>query len=175
MAWVFKLHIKNIGKGMPYYLKSWIKTVFISLLLILSINSSNASANDAMFEFEQAMAKNIGKVVYLDFWASWCVPCRKSFPWMNAMQTKYQAQGLIVLSVNLDARPALAEQFLQQTPANFAIIYDAKGSLAKKFQLKGMPSSYLFDRQGKLISAHTGFNGKKQQKYQQEIENALTK
>jgi len=80
----------------------------------------------------------------------------------------------VVLSVNLDAQKTLADKFLQQTPADFAIIYDAKGVLAKKFQLKGMPSSYLFNRQGKMISAHSGFNGKKQQKYQQEIEVALS-
>lgn len=156
---------------MPYSLKPCVSTLLLTIAIMLSANSINA--NDAMYEFEQTMAKNKGKVVYLDFWASWCVPCRKSFPWMNAIQAKHKEQGLVVLSVNLDAQAALAEQFLQQSPANFAIIYDAKGSLAKKFQLKGMPSSYLFNRQGKLISAHTGFNGKKQQKYQQEIENAL--
>ncbi|WP_019027329.1 TlpA disulfide reductase family protein [Colwellia piezophila] len=156
---------------MPDSLKALVKTVVIATLLILITNP--ASANDSLAEFEQAMARNKGKVIYLDFWASWCVPCRKSFPWMNAMQTQYQKQGLVVLSVNLDAQPILAEQFLQQTPANFAIIFDAKGLLAKKFKLKGMPSSYLFDRQGNLISAHTGFNGKKQKKYQQEIVQAL--
>jgi len=124
-------------------------------------------------EFEQTMERHKGKVVYVDFWASWCVPCRKSFPWMNEMQSKYQEQGLVVLSINLDAQVELAERFLQQNPANFDIIYDAKGILAKKFQLKGMPSSYLFDRQGQLISAHSGFNGEKQKKYQKEISQAL--
>ncbi|WP_057832778.1 TlpA disulfide reductase family protein [Colwellia sp. TT2012] len=158
---------------MPYSLKACAKTLLISFLLILSALPSYANANEPMEEFEQAMAKYQGKIVYLDFWASWCVPCRKSFPWMNAMQNKYQEQGFVVLSINLDAQVALAEQFLQQTPANFAVIFDAKGILAKKFQLKGMPSSYLFDRQGKLISAHSGFNDKKQQKYQQEIVQAL--
>jgi len=151
--------------------KALATSLIISSLLLLSTNS--AIASEAMYEFEQAMENNKGKVVYVDFWASWCVPCRKSFPWMNSMQEKYQEQGLVVLSINLDAQAKLAEQFLQQTPANFAIIYDAKGTLAKKFQLKGMPSSYLFDRQGKLISAHSGFNGKKMKIYQQEIEQAL--
>ncbi len=146
-------------------------SLIISVLSIISANS--AIANDALHEFEQAMTEYKGKIVYVDFWASWCVPCRKSFPWMNDVQEQYQEQGLVILSINLDAQAELAEKFLQQTPANFAIIYDAKGTLAKKFQLKGMPSSYLFDRQGKLISAHSGFNGKKMKKYQQEIEQAL--
>lgn len=153
--------------------KNLIVTLTISTLLLLCTPPVNA--NDAMHQFEQAMENNKGKVVYVDFWASWCVPCRKSFPWMNNMQEQYQKQGLVVLSINLDAQSELAEKFLQQTPANFAIIYDAKGILAKKFQLRGMPSSYLFNRQGKLISAHSGFNGKKMEKYQQEIEQALNR
>lgn len=147
--------------------------------VILLISTFTASAystgtHQAMLEFEQAMAQHKGKIVYLDFWASWCVPCRKSFPWMNAIQRQYQQQGLVVISVNLDADAELAKKFLQQTPADFAIIYDAKGSLAKKFKLKGMPSSYLFNRQGKLISVHVGFNGEKKLKYQKAIEQALT-
>ncbi|PKI13185.1 TlpA disulfide reductase family protein [Colwellia sp. 12G3] len=152
-------------------LKTFASTLFLTILLLLSSNLANA--NESLYEFEQAMAQNKGKVVYVDFWASWCVPCRKSFPWMNAMQVEHQEQGLVVLSINLDAQAALAEKFLLETPANFAIIYDEKGLLAKKFKLKGMPSSYLFDRQGKLISAHSGFNGKKQQTYEHEIEQAL--
>ncbi len=149
--------------------------VFTPPLLLISVllNCSSTNATDVKIQFEQSMAQNKGKVVYLDFWASWCVPCRKSFPWMNSMQEKYQHQGLVVLSINLDAKLELAKQFLQTTPANFAIIYDTKGTLAKEFQLKGMPSSYLFNRQGNLVSTHWGFNDIKQQKYQQEIEQAL--
>ncbi len=148
-----------------------LKIFFLAVSFLLSCNISNA--NEPVSEFEQAMSQHKGKVVYVDFWASWCVPCRKSFPWMNAMQTKNQDQGFVVLSINLDAEKRLAKEFLQQTPANFAIIYDAKGKLARQFKVKGMPSSYLFDRQGKLISAHSGFNGKKQQQYEKEITQAL--
>lgn len=162
---------KECRKNMPYLPKTLASLFAITIFLL--VTSHNALANDPANEFAQAMASHKGKVVYLDFWASWCVPCRKSFPWMNGMQKKYQGQGLVVLSVNLDAQAQLAAQFLQQTPANFDVIYDARGILAKKFQLKGMPSSYLFDRQGKLISAHSGFNGKKMEKYQHEIEQAL--
>ena len=147
------------------------KTLFLTLSFLLSCHIANA--NEPIIEFEQAMAQHKGKVVYVDFWASWCVPCRKSFPWMNAIQTKHQEQGFVVLSINLDAEEKLAKIFLQQTSANFAIIYDAKGKLARQFKIKGMPSSYLFDRQGKLISAHTGFNSKKQQQYENEIVQAL--
>jgi thiol-disulfide isomerase/thioredoxin len=152
-----------------------IKTLATLLLITTTLlfTCKSSYANDPVNEFEQTMEQHKGKVVYVDFWASWCVPCRKSFPWMNVMQAKHQDQGLVVLSINLDAQATLAEKFLLQTPANFAIIYDPKGALAKKFKLKGMPSSYLFNREGKLISAHSGFNAKKQKKYEHEIEKAL--
>lgn len=144
----------------------------ISLNLFLP-NMLSAKSITPTIALEEFMQQQRGKVIYLDFWASWCVPCRKSFPWMNQMQEKYEKQGFVVVSINLDANQALAKQFLQEVTADFAIIYDNKGVLAKKFQLKGMPSSYLFNRDGQLISAHNGFNDNKKQIFEQEIVQAL--
>jgi len=64
-----------------------------------------------------------GKVVILDFWASWCVPCRRSFPWMNEMQNKYGDDGLVIVAVNLDSEVSDAEAFLERYPADFSIYY----------------------------------------------------
>lgn len=110
-----------------------------------------------------------GNVVYVDFWSSWCVPCRKSFPWMNELQDKYQKQGLTILSINLDHDRNLANKFLEQNPAAFPIIYDPKGRIARKYKLKGMPSSFIIDRAGNAVSAHVGFNKQKSLAYEQEI------
>ncbi|MCW8865718.1 MAG: TlpA family protein disulfide reductase [Colwellia sp.] len=123
---------------------------------------------------EVALAKHQGEVVYLDFWASWCVPCRKSFPWMNTIQEKYKSQGFSVISVNLDANRALAEKFLAEIPASFAVIYDPKGKIAKHFAIQGMPSSMLIGRDGKIKKRHTGFFTKKIPVYQAEIEQLLS-
>ncbi len=65
-----------------------------------------------------------GKVVVIDFWASWCAPCRQSFPWLNEMQAKYRDRGLVIIGVNVDRERAEADRFLQQTPADFQIVYD---------------------------------------------------
>lgn len=97
------------------------------------------------------------KVVYVDFWASWCGPCKQSFPWMNEMQTKYGAQGLTIVGINVDKKRADAEGFLKGTPANFTVAYDEKGGTPTAYQIKGMPSSYLIDRNGKVIATHAGF------------------
>jgi thiol-disulfide isomerase/thioredoxin len=98
-----------------------------------------------------------GKVVYVDFWASWCGPCKQSFPFMNELQSKYRAQGLEVVAVNLDAKRDDADKFLAEVPARFTVAFDAKGESAKRFELKGMPSSYLIGRDGRLVAIHKGF------------------
>jgi len=147
-------------------------SMVFAITLTFTIPSYAQSANPPA-ELEKLMQQHQGKVVYLDFWASWCVPCRKSFPWMNTMQEKYKAQGFVVISINLDAEHSQAKQFLEEVAADFTVIYDSKGLLARKFQLKGMPSSYLFDRQGQLTASHSGFNDKKKQLFEQEIKQAL--
>ena len=150
------------------------KRIKTMLLITVILSCANAVAKTSLAEFEHKMLQHSGKVVYLDFWASWCVPCRQSFPWLNAMQAAHQQQGFVVLSINLDTKISHAKAFLEKHPANFDIIYDNEGTLSKKFALKGMPSSYLFNRQGKIIANHLGFNQQKKQNYQQEIIDALT-
>ncbi len=98
-----------------------------------------------------------GKVVYVDFWASWCAPCRASFPWLNAMHNKYQARGLVVLGVNKDDDLADADRFLAKYPASFPLVRDPGDALVKRLGLIGMPTAYLVDRQGTIHSIHQGF------------------
>jgi cytochrome c biogenesis protein CcmG, thiol:disulfide interchange protein DsbE len=99
-----------------------------------------------------------GKPVYVDFWASWCGPCRQSFPWMNEMHAKYQAQGLQIIGVNLDAKEREALDFLADTPAVFTIAFDPKGATPRSYRVKGMPTSVLIDADGKIVYQHAGFN-----------------
>ncbi len=114
-----------------------------------------------------------GTVVLLDFWASWCVPCRKSFPWMNALQQKYADRGLTVIAVNVDTEKQLATEFLQATPAQFHIEYDPQGSLATQLNVTAMPTSFLLDRNGKIIKQHAGFREAQLATREQEIERLL--
>lgn len=98
-----------------------------------------------------------GKVVYLDFWASWCGPCRQSFPWMNAMQTRYAKDGLVIVAVNLDKDRGLAERFIADTEPAFQLAFDPAGATADDYAVEVMPSSYLIDRDGNLVARHRGF------------------
>ncbi|MET0352309.1 MAG: TlpA disulfide reductase family protein [Rhizobacter sp.] len=98
-----------------------------------------------------------GKVVYVDFWASWCAPCKQSFPWMNEMQAKYGARGLQIVAVNVDAKREDADKFLAEVPASFTVGFDPKGDSPKRFQIKGMPSSVLVGPDGQVVKVHAGF------------------
>ncbi|MEO8752598.1 MAG: TlpA disulfide reductase family protein [Casimicrobiaceae bacterium] len=104
-----------------------------------------------------ALDKLRGKVVYVDFWASWCGPCRRSFPWMNEMQQKYGAKGFTVVAVNVDKKRSDAEKFLVQNPANFTVVYDEAGATPAAYGVKGMPSSYLVDARGNVTFVERGF------------------
>ena len=103
------------------------------------------------------LSKLKGKVVYIDFWASWCVPCRKSFPWMNDMRNRYDRKDLQIIAINLDSNRDDAMKFLEKVPANFDIAYDPDGEIAAKYDLQVMPSSYLINRKGEVVFAHKGF------------------
>jgi len=98
-----------------------------------------------------------GKVVYLDFWASWCGPCAISFPFMNLLQREDRARGLQVIAVDMDRTRQDAERFLTSHPANFAVALDGNEKCARDFGVAGMPTSYLIDRNGVIRQIHTGF------------------
>lgn len=114
-----------------------------------------------------------GQLVYLDFWASWCGPCKQSFPFMNAMQRKYAARGLQVIAINVDQSRTDAETFLQAVPAQFTIAFDPEGATPRKYAIKGMPSSVLIGRDGKVIFTHVGFKKIDEARLERAIVDAL--
>ena len=114
-----------------------------------------------------------GKVVLIDFWASWCGPCRQSFPWMNEMHAKYQDDGLVIVAVNVDNDLAAANRFLSDYPTNFQVHFDEDKSLARKYEVIAMPSSFLIGRDGKVVEQHLGFKVMKQDEYEAAIRSAL--
>ena len=115
-----------------------------------------------------------GRVVYLDFWASWCAPCRQSFPWMQSLYTAYQGQGLAVVAVNVDAERTDAEHFLEQYHPAFDIRFDPQGSLAERYRIEGMPTSVLIDRHGTVRFTHIGFRPADQALSEQQLRALLS-
>ena len=114
-----------------------------------------------------------GHVVYVDFWASWCTPCRQSFPWMKALESAYRSQGLSVIAVNLDHDRQDAERFLETFQPNFAVVFDPAGALAQRFKVLGMPTSVLIDREGRVRYQHVGFLVSQRAEYERQVRSLL--
>jgi cytochrome c biogenesis protein CcmG/thiol:disulfide interchange protein DsbE len=115
-----------------------------------------------------------GKVVYVDFFASWCGPCKLSFPWLKEMQEQYSAKGLVVLAINVDKDRAEAVQFVAHYSPDFLVGYDPRGKTAEAFHVEGMPSSFLVSPSGTILYSHVGFDMRDAAKIQAQIEKALT-
>ena len=129
------------------------KGLFACVVLIAAPSGYAASAQAAE---SLDLTQYRGKVVLVDFWASWCEPCRHSFPWLNDLQSRY-GDRLAIVGVNVDRQRADADRFLKQVPAHFHIVYDPAGELAAQYELIGMPSSYVYDQSGTLVDTHVGF------------------
>lgn len=154
----------------------------LALLLALSLPAWCVAPGSAAPQFSLAgaagpvkLADYRGKYVYLDFWASWCAPCRRSFPWMGELQKRYGGAGLQVVAINVDTSRADAERFLAQTPAAFVVAYDPAGATAKSYAIKGMPSSVLIDPAGQVLQVHAGFTEAAAADIEERIKLALKK
>ena len=115
-----------------------------------------------------------GRVLYVDFWASWCGPCVKSFPYLNEMNQQLKDQDLQIIAVNLDESLDDAKAFLAQYPANFSVVTDNGEKCAKAFDVKGMPSSYIVDRKGIIRHIEMGFRTGEAKDVRQLIEKLLS-
>lgn len=140
----------------------------ILLVVLASLPPTLPAADDPL-----DLTRLQGKVVIVDFWASWCAPCRQSFPWLNEMQAKYRDRGLVVIGVNVDRERAEADHFLAQTPADFQIVYDPGGTLAARYQVPGMPTSYVIGRDGLQAGVHIGFRKGMREQREAELQRLL--
>ena len=148
------------------------KNVFIAAVAILvgvvgvsSVNAADVGQQAPSFTLPTllqdqptALDSFKGKVVYLDFWASWCAPCRTSFPILNKLHEKLKGQGFEVVAINVDEDKTNAEKFLKEIPVNFTVLRDATGEWAdKQYAVESMPTSYILDKQGVIQKVHKGF------------------
>lgn len=160
-------------------MKKIISLIVLSFILF-STNSFSAFNQAPSIELP-GVDKNVkledfrGKVVYLDFWASWCVPCIKSFPWMDEINQKYSDKGFEVIAVNLDKNKSAADEFLKEHDISFTVAFDQSGDSAAQYKLKGMPSSYLIGRDGKVYASHIGFRDKDKVELEKAIVNLINK
>jgi thiol-disulfide isomerase/thioredoxin len=151
------------------------KLLIISYCLLILFASQGGATQQPQWLESVDFKQYQNRVVYLDFWASWCGPCRKSFPWLNQMHEKYKDRGLVIIGINLDRDKEKAQRFLTESQAQFLLYSDPTGKLAKEYQLQGMPSSFIFDGNGQLSEKHVGFKSSHIDEYEGNIVKLLNK
>lgn len=150
------------GRGVPPFFKGLVFSVLALTCSALGAVETGAAMPDCVLSAlsngqDGKLSQYQGKVLYVDFWASWCGPCAKSFPFMNQLNQELGGKGLQIVGVNLDENLDDAKTFLAQYPAEFTVNADISKQCAKDFAVKAMPSTYLIDKQGKVQHIHLGF------------------
>jgi len=110
-----------------------------------------------------------GQVVMINFWASWCGPCRTEMPLLDSIYRKYNKLGFTLLGVNVEPDSKAAEDWLKQTPVTFPILFDRDSKVSKLYQVGGMPSTVIIDRTGKVRWLHKGFTPGAENEYMDQI------
>jgi len=105
-----------------------------------------------------------GKIVLVDFCASWCVPCRFSFPVYTRLQQDYGTKGLVVIGISIDTKPDQYQAMLRKLKPGFVVLNDASQNLVSQVKVPGMPTSYLLDRSGRIAAVKIGFHSEKTEK-----------
>jgi len=145
------------------------RTVPIAALL-LALSAHAAAAEPAALD----LSKYRGKVVLVDFWASWCGPCKQTFPFMARLSQRYRPGELVVITINEEHQRAAGEQFLRQVGSSLPVIWDSDGAIGKTWAVNEMPTTLLFDRKGKMRFRHQGFVATSAAEYQNQLD-ALVK
>ena len=119
------------------------------------------------------LAKYRGKVVMVDFWASWCGPCKQAFPFMATLTHRYRPEDLVVITINEERQRAAGEAFLHQVRSSLPVIWDGEGAIGKVWTVNEMPTTLLFDRKGKMRFRHQGFVAANAPEYQGQLDGLI--
>jgi thiol-disulfide isomerase/thioredoxin len=119
------------------------------------------------------LAQYKGQVVMINFWASWCVPCRQEMPLLDSIYKKYKPLGFTLLSVNVEPEQKDAENFLKQTPVTFPVVFDAKSKVSGLYNVQGMPTTVFIDRKGNVRLMHVSYKTGDENLYMDQIRTLL--
>ena len=120
-----------------------------------------------------SLAQYHGQVVMINFWASWCGPCRQEMPLLESIYKKYNKLGFTLLGVNVEPDSKAADDWLQATPVSFPILYDKESKVSKLYEVAGMPSTVIIDRHGKLRMLHRGYKAGDENEYLDSIRSLI--
>ncbi len=149
---------------------------FVMLLLFTSLAwADSAGSPAANFTLKSAAGTNIrlseyrGQVVLLNFWASWCGPCRQEFPHLDAIHQKYSDLGFTVFGVNVEQDRAMADKVLRDIPVTFPVLFDQESQVSKLYDVDAMPMTVLVDRNGDMRFMHKGYKPGYETAYEKQV------
>ncbi len=151
----------------------------LSLFLAITAQAGKLSTPAPDITLKSTTGENIrladlkGKVVMVNFWASWCGPCRQEMPLLEKIYTDYKDAGFVLLGVNVDAETADRDDFMKKTPMSFPILDDSANTATEVFGVEAMPSSYFIDKDGKLVYLHKGYKPGEESVYVAQIKKLL--
>jgi len=164
---------------MSLKLGSWMRAATVAATLVttsLVTGSTGATASMApAFTLPSRGGDNVslaslkGKVVMLNFWASWCGPCRQEMPLLEQMHKRYSALGFTLVGVNVDANSKDAEEWLTKTPVTFPVLFDRESKVSAMYDVKAMPSTVFIDRKGNVRALHKGYKAGDEGEYLNQI------
>ena len=167
---------------MTKFRQSFLSVLFIMLMAGTVFSSVQAATVDQAapdFTLKSLSGKNIklseyaGNVVMLNFWASWCGPCRKEMPLLNALHNKYETLGFVILGVNVEQELRLAKSFLADTPVDFPILFDVSNTVSKAYDVIAMPTTVMIDRNGQVRYIHKGYKAGDEKKYKKMVKKLI--
>jgi thiol-disulfide isomerase/thioredoxin len=145
--------------------------LILTLLAGLAVTAGATEQVIPASEFD--LADHAGKVVVVDFWASWCPPCREAMPFLSAMQAKYGDQGLVTLAVTVDQDPKAADKMIGELHDGIIAVRDHEGVLAQKHGIRGLPTALVIGRDGEIASTHVGFHAGEKATREEELKKLL--
>jgi peroxiredoxin len=144
-------------------------TALLIALPLFAAVDTNSPAPDFTLQARSGKAVELtrfkGQVVMLNFWASWCGPCRQEMPLLDSIYKKYSKAGFIMLGVNVEPDSKAADDWLKQTPVTFPILYDTDSKVSKLYGVSGMPSTVIVDRKGMVRMIHRGYKPGDEEEY----------
>jgi peroxiredoxin len=153
--------------------------VLLSIALVVPVNASDISGKAPDFTLKSRSGKNLrlsdyrGNVVLLNFWASWCGPCRQEMPLLEAMYKKYKKLGFVILGVNVEQDSSKANAYLSDVSVSFPVLYDNNNTASKLYNVSAMPTTVIIDRNGNMRYLHKGYKPGYEKDYKKQVKTLI--
>ncbi|MGB5177876.1 MAG: TlpA disulfide reductase family protein [Gammaproteobacteria bacterium] len=168
--------MKNKSNG---YMKTWLAMAAVAIMATSAVSAGLKQTSAPDFTLRSNKGENLrlseyrGEVVLINFWASWCGPCRQEMPVLSELHDKYRAMGFTVLGVNVEADSSKARKLLQELPVSFPVVFDSDSVVSKQYDVVAMPSTVLVDRDGNMRYLHKGYKPGLETVYQQQVRDLI--